>query len=62
MTHDEWLETFTTNLYFLQERTGEKFVRQYRAFEGDWRVITETRDGRQKRYTITEDGELVEKL
>ena len=34
---------------------GEKIERMYRAFEGDIRVITKDRTGRETRYTVHHD-------
>ncbi len=36
---------------------GEKIERMYRAFEGDIRVITKDRTGRETRYTVHHDAD-----
>jgi hypothetical protein len=38
-----------------QPPEGEKIERMYRAFEGDIRVITKDRTGRETRYTVHHD-------
>lgn len=39
---------------------GYNLVRIYRAFEGDTRVIAVDPDGKEHRFTVTENGELKE--
>ena len=44
------------NLLSLREvPKGGKFIKEYRAFEGDYRVIVEYPNGYQARYTISGD-------
>ena len=39
---------------------GYNLVRIYRAFEGDTRVIAVDPDGKEHRFTVTQNGELKE--
>ena len=39
---------------------GYNLARIYRAFEGDTRVIAVDPDGKEHRFTVTENGELKE--
>ena len=36
--------------------TGEKVVKTYTAFEGDFRIITKDTAGVERRYTVRTDG------
>ena len=47
MRFESWVQVM-----LMLGKTGDEFIRSYRAFEGDMRVITKTKDGTLCRYSI----------